>query len=122
MFGKIIEGKGIGKKFLQMEKYAEQFFEKLGFRPFAGTMNLEVDEGELKGFLEGREKREISGFEEKGESFGGVTCYKVKVGGVPAALVFPEKSDHAGNVVEVISFVNLRERLKLNSGDKIQLV
>lgn len=121
MFGEVIQGKGKGKKFLEMKEYSEQILKKLNFKPFAGTLNLRVSEKELKEFLQEREKREIKGFEKEGKKFGKVTCYKVKVGGITAAIVFPEKSEYEKNVVEVISFVNLKERLKLDIGDKIQI-
>lgn len=121
MFGEIIEGKGKAKDFLKMQEYAGQILEKIGFKPFAGTLNLRVNENELQNFLEEREKRKISGFEKSGKKFGSAVCYKIRVGGIPGAIIFPEKSLHEKNVIEVISFVNLKERLRLNAGDKIKL-
>lgn len=121
MFGEVVEGKGKAEKFLGMEEYSEKIFAKMNFKVFPGTLNLRVDVEELKNFLQGREKRRIEGFEKQGKKFGGIVCYKIHVGGIPAAIVFPKKSSHAEDVIEIISFVNLKERLKLGLGDKIQI-
>lgn len=121
MFGEVIEGKGVGKKFIAMPEYSEQIQQKLNFKPFPGTLNLRVQIDELENFLKNREKRKIKGFEKEGKIFGSAICYKIMIGGIAGAIIFPEKSSHERNVIEVISFVNLKERLKLRLGDKIQL-
>ncbi|PIU21556.1 MAG: hypothetical protein COT15_01775 [Candidatus Diapherotrites archaeon CG08_land_8_20_14_0_20_34_12] len=121
MFGEVISGLGRAKQFLEMPEYKKQFLEKLNFTPFPGTLNLKIDKKELKEFLQEREKRNIAGFEKDCKKFGDVLCYKIKIGNIPAAIVFPEKKEHANDVIEIISYVNITKQLRLKIGDKVRL-
>ncbi|MEK6973470.1 MAG: DUF120 domain-containing protein [archaeon] len=122
MFGEVILGLGRAKQFLEMPEYKKQFLDKLNFGPFPGTLNLKVDEKELNEFLLEKEKRIIEDFEKNGKKFGSVVCYKIKIGNIPAAIIFPKKSKHAKNVIEIISYVNITKLLKLKIGDKVRLL
>lgn len=122
MFGEVIAGLGRAKQFLEMPNYKKQFLGKLNFTPYPGTLNLKVDERELKEFLQEREKRIIMGFENKGKTFGSVICHKIKIGNIPAAIIFPEKSKHTKTIIEIISYVNITRQLKLRIGDKVRLL
>ena len=42
--GKVTVGLGEGAFFLKQKQYADSFRKKLGFRPFAGTLNVRLDE------------------------------------------------------------------------------
>lgn len=122
MFGEVISGLGRAKDFLGLDEYKKQFLEKLNFTPFLGTLNLKIDEKELMTFLQEREKRTIEGFEKNGKKFGSAVCYLIKIGNIPAAIIFPEKSSHSKNVIEIISYVNITKLLKLGVGDKVRLL
>ena len=55
--GEVTSGLGKGKYYMSKQVYQEEFDDKLGFRPFPGTLNLKVDEEERKKFEE-EEKKE----------------------------------------------------------------
>ena len=122
--GKVISGKGEGKKYLSEKIYAEQFKENLSFIPFPGTLNLSVKEEDYEKFKILREEKGIiiHGFEHNGKKFGDVKCFVCTVGGRErGAIVIPEKS-HYNNVLEVISDRNLRGILSLRDGDEVDIL
>jgi len=121
--GKVVAGKGEGKKYLSKKEYIKQFEEALSFIPFSGTLNLLVEGEDQKRFHILRRKRgiKILGFEENGEKFGAVRCFVCQVNGkVRGAVVVPEKS-HYKDVVEIISDRNLRKTLSLSDGDEVYI-
>ena len=64
---------------------------------------------------------EIKGFNTKTRSFGALTCYKVKINEIEAAIVKPERARHPENIIEIISHVNLRLSLNIKDGDKVRI-
>lgn len=117
--GKVKNGLGEGRYYISRQPYLQQFRELLGFRPFFGTLNLIVDEAELAGFIAGLKEIQISGFETEERSFGKISAFKVLVGGKqPGAIIFPERTAHQKNEIEIISAANLRKKFKLKEGGK----
>ena len=41
--GKVISGMGEGRYYTEQDGYIQQFKEKLGFIPFPGTLNVEIE-------------------------------------------------------------------------------
>jgi len=120
--GAVSSGKGIGKKFVQLEWVQKQFEEKLGFRCYPGTLNLTLADREIR-------KRE------KLEKFKGIKiipkngyceakCFRAKIENfeeIKVALILPLVSNYPKNLIEIISPYNLRERLNLKDGDYLGL-
>ncbi|MBW9223223.1 DUF120 domain-containing protein [Methanothermococcus sp. SCGC AD-155-E23] len=123
LYGKVISGKGEGKYFMSLKPYKERFKNLLGYYPYEGTLNIKLSEYvpvDMSRCLE------IEGFEYNGKRYYGV---KVLPGwicknefAVKGALIFPEKSTHPKDVVEVISPVNLRQYLSLKNGDVVKII
>lgn len=111
-------GLGEGAFFVNLEGYKSQIKEKLGFVPFPGTLNLEVDDNVVQ-VLEKIKFIEISGFSEDGKKFGACKLRPAVIGGLPAYLVIPEKTTHSKNILEFISIFELRKQLKLKIGDEV---
>lgn len=116
MRGTVVSGLGRGRFFISLEGYSRQFAEKLGFIPFPGTLNIRLDEP----FPEGRPVV-IEGFSEGGRTFGGCRCYRIKLNGIDAAVIRPERSRYPEDLIEVIAQVNLREALGLRDGDAVEV-
>jgi riboflavin kinase len=117
MRGKVASGLGLGQYFLTREGYSRQFVEKLGFVPFPGTLNVQLEEpfpAELPAIR-------IEGFAEEGKSFGECKCYRIKLNGIEAAVVRPEKSRYPLELIEVIAPVKLRA-LGLEDGDPVEVI
>ncbi len=119
--GKVVQGFGEGKRFLSMHEYRQKVRESLGFSPFPGTLNIETDVSKLKEFLSKSKAIHLNGFERNSKRFFGVTLYRAWISSFNAALVFPEKKRHPENIVEIISDINLRKKLKLRNGDEIKI-
>ncbi len=126
---KITSGLGEGKYYMSLLGYKKQFAAKLGFEPYEGTLNLEVDSAKVNNFLLNAECINISGFETKERTFGGLKAFNVKIKNiknnkrkVDGALIIPDRTHHDKNVVEVIADRNLRKTLKLDDNDLIEIM
>jgi riboflavin kinase len=116
MRGKVSSGLGQAQYFLSREGYLRQFKERLGFVPFPGTLNVLLEEP----FSAGVQPIEIMGFSEDGKSFGECKCYRIKLKGIRAAIVRPEKSRYPPEIIEIIAPVRLRA-LGLEDGDLVEI-
>jgi riboflavin kinase len=121
--GTVSSGLGRGAYFVSRKGYRQQFLEKLGFPPFAGTLNVKIEGEDIEKRITLREQApiEIPGFGSGKEKFGKLACYKCVAGGLPGAVVFPENSRHGLQVLEVISPFNLRKKLSLSDGSKLSV-
>jgi len=118
--GIVKSGLGEGRYYVSRQPYLQQFKKLLGFKPFFGTLNLVVDQNQLQGFLFGLQSIQVKGFETDERSFGTITAFKVVLQGKQeAAMVFPERTTHPKNEIELISPSNLRKKLKLKDGSKV---
>jgi riboflavin kinase, archaea type len=115
--GKIITGEGNGKKYLALPWVKHQIEEKLGYTPFLGTLNLELNEESIvhKKLLE--KIRAITICPAQGYCFG--TLYRATVGNVSCAVVAPKVEGYKKDLMELIAPVNLRDALKLKDGDAV---
>lgn len=116
----VVSGLKEGHYYMSLPKYKTQFKTKLKFEPYEGTLNLRIDPSLLQPFLADIPPIKIKGFMTKQRSFGAITCYKVKISNINAAMIFPERSKHRG-IIEIIAPVHLRKKLKLKEGDKITI-
>ncbi len=120
--GTLKSGLGEGRYYISRPFYLQQFRKLLGFKPFLGTLNLVVEPAELHGFLQDLNPIEIPGFRTEERSFGRIKAFRVVVQGKQsAALIFPERTAHQKNEVEVIAAVNLRKKFKLKEGSRVSL-
>jgi riboflavin kinase, archaea type len=117
MRGKIASGLGQAQYFLTREGYSRQFVEKLGFVPFPGTLNVLLDEP----FPAEQQAIRIEGFAEEGKSFGECKCYRIKLNGIEAAVVRPERSRYPPELIEIIAPMKLRA-LGLEDGDPVEVI
>jgi len=115
------KGIGEGAYYVSQNQYQQQFKQKLGFIAFPGTLNLRINKEELAQLLAQKEHIKINSFTTKTRSFGALTCYKIKIAHIEAAIVKPERARHPEDTVEIIAPVNLRDSLKLKDNDKIKL-
>ncbi len=120
--GKVRSGLGEGAYYVSLSQYMKQFREKLGFTPFSGTLNLEVNEVEFQKILLNLTPVKIDGFKTRKRTFGSINCYRVKIKNYNrAVLMIPKRSVHKGNVVELIAPDVLRDELNLEDGDELKI-
>jgi riboflavin kinase len=121
--GKVISGMGEGRYYTEQSGYVEQFKGKLGFIPYPGTLNVEIEyvERNKLRLLKNSKAINIQEFKTKNRSFGGVRCFKAKINNSDGAIVLPMRS-HYSNILEFISEDFLRERLDLKDGDSVKII
>jgi len=115
--GKVYTGTGQGKKFVSLPWVKQQIEEKLGFSPYAGTLNIHLtaESAKRRLLLETAEGMEIT--PEAGYYPG--ELFEAKVGGLQAGVVIPKVLKYPGDVLEIIAPVCLRQRLKLTDGNTV---
>jgi len=123
--GVVFTGLGEGAYYVTREGYKKQFIEKLGFEPYPGTLNLRlIDEESLKARreLDFYPGIEIKGFTAEGRTFGAGKCFRAIINDeVEGAVVVAYRTHYGPSVIELISPVCLRERLKLKDGDLVKV-
>ena len=121
--GKVVSGIGEGRYYTEQSGYVDQFKDKLGFLPFPGTLNVEiefVERNKLRLLKDGKAII-INEFKTKNRTFGAVRCFKAKINGVDGAIVLPLRT-HYSNVLEFISEYYLRKKLKIKDGDLVEII
>ena len=116
--GVVVGGLGEGQYYISREGYGTQFRRLLGFEPFAGTLNIRLDEPFVPS---SQQAIKIEGFRDEGRTFGECKCYRILVNGIEAAIVRPERSNYPAHLVEVIAPVRLRDALHLADGDPVEV-
>jgi len=121
--GKVVSGMGEGKYYTSLRGYVTQFVKKLGFSPVPGTLNIEVEVTDRSKLYTLKSCRgiEIKPFSNQSRSFGGAKCFLAEIRGKRAAVIIPNRT-HYSSTIELISEHHLRKELKLNDGDKVEVV
>ncbi len=122
--GVLFSGLGEGAYYISQPGYEKQFEEKLGFEPYAGTLNLRVreEDQEKVRLLEASPFNLIEGFTNGNRSFGPAKCFQSEIADkVQGALIFPVRTHYTGDVVELISPQYLRKMLHLKDGDTVKV-
>jgi riboflavin kinase len=120
--GKVISGLGEGRYYTEQSGYVEQFKEKLGFIPYPGTLNVEIEyiERNKLRLLKDNRSIHINEFKTKNRTFGGVKCFRAMINNIEGAIVLPIRS-HYSKVLEFISKDFLREKLNLEDGNEVKI-
>jgi riboflavin kinase len=119
--GSVISGLGEGRYYMSLPHYKKQFSEALGYIPFPGTLNLQLDPASIENRkkLEGFTWISIDGFTAENRTFGAARCIAGRVRDIPCAIVVPGRSHYPEDVVEVISAVELRSALAVGEKDLV---
>ena len=97
--GNVVSGMGEGGYYICQDGYKAQFQSKLGFSPFEGTLNIQVDPEDV-GKLD--------------------VVRSTKIRNIDCAIVVPERS-HYVDTIEIICQYHLRRTLSLEDGDHIDV-
>ncbi|MCQ2079906.1 MAG: DUF120 domain-containing protein [archaeon] len=122
LHGAIKDGMGEGQYYIDQEGYRNQFEAKLGFRPYPGTLNIQIDKEDVGKLdvIKSTSGIPIEGFTYGGRSFGDVIAYKSKIRNIECAIVVPARS-HYVDIIEVICHYHLRRTLSLNTDSRIDI-
>jgi CTP-dependent riboflavin kinase len=121
--GKIVSGANKGAFFTQLDWVQNQCQEKLGFKPYPGTLNLEIEEEKIP-HIEALFKR--SGIElvpPDSDFCSGHVC-PVSIMGVTGAILVPAEDVriHGKNIIELIAPTSLKDAMDVGDGDEVMLV
>jgi len=126
LVGTVTSGMGEGRHYITLPGYMAQFTELLGYEPFPGTLNVDLDEESVRerARLSGIEPVEIEGWEDDERTYGPAYCYPATVvaGDESVAethVIAPERTHHGEDQLEVIAPVKLRDELDLADDDEV---
>lgn len=120
--GVVADGMGEGKYYVCQTGYMTQFEEKLGFRPYEGTLNIMVDREDISKLdvIRSAPGEIIQGFTQEGRTFGRAIAHKARIKSVDCAIIMPDRS-HYENVIEIVCQYHLRRTLSIGNGDRIEI-
>lgn len=123
LIGKVTSGLKQASFFTQLDWVQEQCFEKLGFKPYPGTLNLEIKKENLH-IIQSLRAKESYRLIPPDPNFCAADTVPVVIESIPGAIIIPsaEVSLHAKNILEIIAPVNIKEALDINDGDTLKIV
>lgn len=123
--GYVTSGMGEGRHYISLPGYMAQFEDRLGYEPFPGTLNLDLDPESVRARagLSHLEPIPIDGWEDDERTYGPAVCYRATVATAagaeyqPAHVIAPERTHHDEDQLEVIAPTKLRDALDIGETD-----
>ena len=116
--GSVTSGMGEGRHYISLSGYMRQFRERLGYEPFPGTLNVDLNEESVRArsAVSSLSGVPIDGWEDDDRTFGPATCYAatIEYDGATAEethIIVPERTHHDETQLEIIAPVRLRDEL-----------
>jgi riboflavin kinase, archaea type len=128
LVGSLIGGMHEGRFYLSIPEYKKQIRKAIGFEVYPGTLNLRMgnarsSDGKRK--LMNMQGIRIDGFQKNGRLLGGANLFRATISAkkntAQGAIIIPNKSHYGAEVLEIISDVNLREKLKIKNNDEVEV-
>ncbi len=131
ILGTVQSGMKEGAYYVSIKGYFDQFQEKLGFLPYKGTLNLELNNTNidlLREKLKNLKHVVIAGFKDDNSerTYGVVDCYNCSIyridnpeEKIKAAILDIKRTHHKKNVIEILAEPYLRDYFNLKDGDKL---
>ena len=123
--GTITSGMGEGAYYMSMKGYTKQFKSKLGYIPFPGTLNVQLEEkkfSESISHLSNYEGIKIDSFSDGKRTFGWVKCFKSKINNkIDCELILFERTHHDTTIVEFIAKNSIRKSLKIGNKSNVKI-
>ena len=127
--GNATSGMGEGRHYISLSGYMRQFRTRLGYEPFAGTLNIDLDEesARTRARMDGLDPVEIDGWADDERTYGPAFCWPASVESADgerydeAHVIAPERTHHDVDQLEVIAPEKLREALGIEDGDGLTI-
>ena len=121
--GRIVSGVRKAAFFTQLDWVQNQCLEKLGFRPYPGTLNLEINQDDLP-VIENLQKMDTEELIPADPNFCTAKVLTVSLGSARGAIIIPAEDVqvHGKNIVEIIAPIRIKEALKVNDGDSVTVI
>ena len=126
--GVVTSGMGEGRHYISLPGYMRQFREKLGYEPFAGTLNVDLTDRSVRTRqqLNAVDPTTIEGWEDDDRTYGPAYCYAASVSTdedtcEQVHVITPERTHHGDDHLEIIAPERLRDTLVLEDGDEVSV-
>jgi riboflavin kinase len=126
--GAVTSGMGEGRHYISLPGYNRQFREKLGYEPYPGTLNVDLDaeSQRARSALDAMHGVTIEEWEDEERTYGSATCYPCTVasddtGFSPAHVIVPDRTHHDESQMELIAPEKLRDELGLLDDDEVTI-
>jgi riboflavin kinase len=112
---------------MSLEGYRMQFNDKLGYEPYAGTLNVKLlDQSSIRmrSMIDSCPSVFVSGFNDSSRSYGWVKCYPAILndGAIDkAAVVVLERTHYDNSMLEVIAPICIKDSLGMKNGDLVKV-
>ncbi len=120
--GLVSSGVGEGAYYISQEGYTKQFQAQLGYVPYPGTLNLELQGPEVNKLrlLKANPGILIDRFQTAERTFGEVYAWRATLSKEPCAAILPKRT-HYTRVLEIIAPQHLRTRFGLQDGAEVEI-
>ncbi|WP_435196502.1 DUF120 domain-containing protein [Natronomonas sp. EA1] len=124
--GVVTSGMGEGRHYISLSGYKRQFIDRLGYEPFPGTLNVDLDDAsvEARARMDALDPVRIDGWEDDERTYGPAFCWPATVEHdgqryEEAHVVAPERTHHGADQLELIAPDKLREELALEDDTEV---
>ena len=123
IMGKIVSGAGEGAYFTQIDWVQQQCHQKLGFKPYPGTLNLEIALDDLPKIVTLGQKNGVE-LISPDPKFCNTKAFAVKLEKINGAIIMPEEKVriHAENIIEIIAPLNIKATLNVKDGALLSIL
>jgi len=121
--GKVVSGSGQGAYFTRIDWVQRQCNERLGFKPYPGTLNLRITAGDLP-IIESLAQKKGIELISPDPKFCNAKAFAVTLGEIKGAIIMPEEKVriHPKSIIEIIAPLNIKEALHVKDGDIVTVV
>ncbi len=127
--GAVTGGMGEGRHYISLPGYHRQFIERLGYEPFPGTLNIDLEDDSVRrrSAIDAIEAVPIDGWEDDERTYGPAVCYPATIETADgetyegAHTVAPERTHHDEDQLELIAPDKLRDVLELADDDQVKI-
>ncbi len=127
--GTVTAGMGEGRHYISLPGYMRQFRERLGYEPFAGTLNVALSDTSVRrrSALDAIDAVSIDGWEDDDRTYGPAVCYPATVTAASgsqyegAHIIAPERTHHDDDKLELIAPDKLRDELGIEDDERITI-
>lgn len=126
--GTLTNGIREGRHYISLPGYARQFRDRLGYDPYPGTLNVDLDPESIRrrSALSALESIPIDGWEDDDRTYGPAVCYPVTIETgdetcETAHAIVPKRTHHDDDQLEIIAPTKLRDELTITDGDPLTI-
>jgi riboflavin kinase len=126
--GTVTSGMGEGKHYISLSGYMRQFRDRLGYEPFPGTLNVDLDEESVRARarMDALDPIGIDGWEDDERTYGPAFCWPATIETgedryEQVNVISPERTHHGADQLELIAPVKLREALDIEDDDRVRV-